>query len=113
MMAGPAAIVQLRKAESSGISSWRGAEALARRPAEEEAMLQMRPNCECCDADLSPSNGGAMICSFECTYCSDCANGRLGGRCPNCAGELVPRPTRAEALLTRFPASAERVTKAH
>ena len=33
-------------------------------------MLQMRPNCECCDTDLPPDAAGAMICSFECTFCA-------------------------------------------
>lgn len=76
-------------------------------------MLQMRPNCECCDVDLPPEGEGAMICSFECTFCTDCAETRLGGRCPNCDGALAARPRRAVALLARFPAQAERVLKPH
>jgi hypothetical protein len=76
-------------------------------------MLQMRPNCECCDRDLAPTSGQARICSFECTFCAECAEQRLGGRCPNCGGELVARPPRAEALLARFPASAARVLHDH
>lgn len=28
-------------------------------------MLQLRPNCECCDVDLTPESGDARICSFE------------------------------------------------
>jgi hypothetical protein len=78
-------------------------------------MLQMRPNCECCDVDLPPDGSGAaaMICSFECTFCADCAEVRLAGRCPNCGGALVARPPRATALLARFPASTERVLKPH
>jgi hypothetical protein len=76
-------------------------------------MLQMRPNCECCDADLPPTSGEARVCSFECTFCARCASDKLGGRCPNCGGELVARPIRAEGLLARFPASTERVLKAH
>ncbi len=72
-------------------------------------MLEMRPNCECCDTDLPPDAAGAMICSFECTFCERCA-GKLG-RCPNCSGALVARPTRATALLGRYPASRERVLK--
>src|SRR5580704_10324598 len=107
MMAWQAAIVQLARPKPRAFRPGAAAPLWLRAQRKERAMLQMRPNCECCDADLSPSNGGAMICSFECTYCLNCANGRLGGRCPNCAGELVARPTRAEALLTRFPASTE------
>jgi hypothetical protein len=76
-------------------------------------MLQMRPNCECCDADLPPEAAGAMICSFECTFCAPCAEQRLAGRCPNCGGGLVARPTRAAALLATYPASTERVLKPH
>jgi hypothetical protein len=71
-------------------------------------MLLLRPNCECCDRDLAPSSPDAMICSFECTFCRDCTNGRLGGRCPKCGGDLVTRPTRSPDLLARHPASTER-----
>ncbi|MFI4935513.1 MAG: DUF1272 domain-containing protein [Caulobacterales bacterium] len=76
-------------------------------------MLQMRPNCECCDRDLPPSSEMARICSFECTFCADCAETGLDGRCPNCGGDLVPRPTRAAAMLLKYPASTERVVKPH
>ena len=74
-------------------------------------MLQLRPTCECCDRPLPPSSLDARICSFECPFCASCATGVLGGRCPNCGGELVARPTRLAALLARFPASTERVFK--
>jgi hypothetical protein len=73
-------------------------------------MLQLRPNCECCDKDLPPNSTEARICSFECTFCSDCSE-RLGGRCPNCAGELVARPRRPLEKLSTFPASTDRVFK--
>ena len=55
-------------------------------------MLQLRPNCECCNRDLPPLSEEALICSFECTFCRPCASSVLGGRCPNCGGELVARP---------------------
>ena len=74
-------------------------------------MLSLRPGCECCDADLPPDSIDARICSFECTFCVDCAEGVLAGRCPNCGGELVTRPRRPAARLARFPASTERVFK--
>jgi len=74
-------------------------------------MLQMRPGCECCDRDLPPESGDARICSFECTFCVRCAEDELGGRCPNCAGELMTRPRRAADKLARFPAATERVYK--
>ena len=76
-------------------------------------MLQLRPNCEGCDRDLPPASGEARICSFECTFCADCAEGRFGGVCPNCGGDLVRRPIRPEAALAKYPASTERVVKAH
>lgn len=75
-------------------------------------MLQLRPNCECCDKDLPPGSREAMICSFECTFCTTCAADVLDGQCPNCAGELVRRPVRPAAKLRKFPASTERVLKA-
>ena len=75
-------------------------------------MLELRPNCECCDRDLPPAAEDAMICSYECTFCRSCAD-RLGGHCPNCGGELVRRPVRPPARLARHPASTERVLKPH
>jgi hypothetical protein len=71
-------------------------------------MLQMRPGCECCDRDLPPDSSEAMICSFECTFCSDCVTTVLHGVCPNCGGGFSPRPTRAAALLQKYPAMTER-----
>jgi hypothetical protein len=76
-------------------------------------MLELRPNCECCDVDLPPTARTARICSFECTFCETCATTRLGGRCPNCGGELQPRPVRPEAALAKYPASTRRITKPH
>ena len=75
-------------------------------------MLELRPNCECCDCDLAPDAANAMICTFECTFCAECATRVLKGRCPNCSGELVRRPVRPAAALTKFPASTKRVVKA-
>jgi hypothetical protein len=74
-------------------------------------MLQLRPNCECCDRDLAPASPLAMICSFECTFCSDCVHTLLKGKCPNCGGELVRRPVRPAAALAKYPASSERVRR--
>jgi hypothetical protein len=74
-------------------------------------MLALRPGCERCDRDLPPGSTEARICSFECTFCESCAASELAGRCPNCGGELVPRPRRPEGLLEKFPASTERVFK--
>ena len=71
-------------------------------------MLQLRPNCECCDADLPPDSTDAYICSFECTFCRDCVEA-LDQRCPNCGGELTPRPRRPLDKLAHSPASLVRV----
>lgn len=76
-------------------------------------MLELRPNCECCDRDLPPGAADAMICTFECTFCAPCATNRFAGRCPNCTGELVRRPIRPADRLARFPASTDRRVKAH
>lgn len=70
-------------------------------------MLEMRPSCECCDRDLDPSGDDARICSFECTWCADCA-AHLDSTCPNCGGPLLARPPRPVALLEQFPAKVER-----
>jgi hypothetical protein len=75
-------------------------------------MLLIKPNCECCDRDLPPSSLEAMICSFECTFCHECAMTRLQGRCPNCGGELVRRPVRPAETLHRYPAASERTFRA-
>ena len=74
-------------------------------------MLELRPNCECCDRDLPPDAPDARICTFECTFCATCADEVLGGTCPNCGGELVRRPIRPAAALARHPASTRRVLK--
>jgi hypothetical protein len=76
-------------------------------------MLILKPNCECCDRDLTPESAEARICTFECTFCVDCVETRLGGVCPNCGGDFQPRPIRPAALLAKYPASTERVTKPH
>jgi len=70
-------------------------------------MLEMRPDCERCGRDLPPDAADARICSFECTFCRDCTT-EMEGTCPNCGGNLVARPTRAERLLERYPASTTR-----
>jgi hypothetical protein len=76
-------------------------------------MLALRPNCECCDRDLPADSALARICSYECTFCAECAQSRLGGLCPNCGGNLVERPVRPPAMLARHPASTTRVLKPH
>lgn len=74
-------------------------------------MLQLRPSCECCNRDLPNDSPDARICTFECTFCVECATTRLHGACPNCGGEFSVRPRRPAALLAKYPASTERVFK--
>jgi hypothetical protein len=54
--------------------------------------LELRKVCEKCGTP-TPGDGPAFICSFECTFCADCTKG-MHYVCPNCGGELVPRPRR-------------------
>ncbi|WP_208885405.1 DUF1272 domain-containing protein [Streptomyces sp. PBH53] len=56
--------------------------------------LEMRARCERCETAALPPGGPARVCSYECTFCEACA-AVLGQVCPNCGGELVPRPRRA------------------
>jgi hypothetical protein len=74
-------------------------------------MLELRPNCECCDKDLPPASTEAMMCTFECTFCVDCAGGVFGGACPNCGGEFSRRPVRPADKLVKYPASTRRVLR--
>ena len=74
-------------------------------------MLELRPNCECCNKDLLPQATDALICTFECTFCRDCAEAKLGGRCPNCGGSFEARPIRPANMLEKYPASTKRVFK--
>jgi hypothetical protein len=70
--------------------------------------LEMYPDCHECGRDLPPDSRDAWICSLECTFCTDCAENKLGGICPNCGGELRRRPTREAELLKDYPATTVR-----
>jgi hypothetical protein len=76
--------------------------------------LELRPNCECCDRDLPPASTLARICSYECTFCTDCVE-RLHNVCPNCGGGFAPRPIRPATewrpglSLAQRPPSTKRV----
>ena len=69
-------------------------------------MLELRPSCERC-VDLPPDSVEARICTYECTFCANCAEAL--GACPNCTGNFVTRPIRPPAMLTVNPASTTRV----
>lgn len=74
-------------------------------------MLKIRPNCEHCNKDLPFDSEEAMICSFECTFCSDCVTNVLQQICPNCEGRFTIRPIRAAHLLEKYPVSIDRFFK--
>jgi uncharacterized protein len=57
-------------------------------------MLELRPNCELCDADLPPDAPNARICTYECTFCAECVENVLHDVCPNCGGGFERRPVR-------------------
>ena len=61
-------------------------------------MLEMRPASERCGTALPPGDD-ARICSYECTFCPACSE-QMGGSCPNCGGELLPRPRRSATPAT-------------
>jgi uncharacterized protein len=79
--------------------------------------LDLRPNCELCDKDLPPQSSEARICTYECTYCAECAEKVLHDVCINCGGNLTPRPIRPKKSwrpqeklgLANHPASEKRV----
>lgn len=54
--------------------------------------LEMKTSCEKCSAGLG-LDAEASICSYECTFCRDCADS-MENICPNCGGELTARPKR-------------------
>ena len=54
--------------------------------------LEMKSDCQRCSAEVV-LDGEAYICSYECTFCRNCAI-EMYHRCPNCRGELVARPRR-------------------
>lgn len=78
-------------------------------------MLELRPNCECCDKDLPPDADEAMICTYECTFCEKCVEDVLRNVCPNCGGGFVSRPIRPKVArregvsIKHQPASTKRV----
>jgi len=68
-------------------------------------MLEIKPICENCGKALPNDSTGAMICTFECTFCADCVNNVLFNVCPNCGGGFEKRPVRPSGLLAKYPVS--------
>jgi len=74
-------------------------------------MLEIRPNCEHCNKDLPNESKEVMICTFECTFCSDCAINIFNNICPNCGGNFEKRPIRPSSYLEKYPTSTKRIYK--
>ncbi len=79
-------------------------------------MLQIRPTCENCNKKLPNTSEEAMICSFECTFCSTCVEKVLHNVCPNCGGGFEKRPIRpingiGGNSVTKFPSSTKVIYK--
>lgn len=76
-------------------------------------MLELRPNCECCDRDLPPESRDAVICTFECTFCASCASdcsaasARIAGA--NSFAARSGPPTSFHASLHRRSACSRRM----
>jgi len=60
-------------------------------------MLDLKTNCERCATALPEDSLDARICAFGCTFCARCSEDTCAGVCPNCAGELLPRPRKKVA----------------
>ncbi len=54
--------------------------------------LEMKTRCERCSRPTAAAEE-AYICTYECTFCAACAKA-MNLVCPNCGGELAPRPRR-------------------
>ena len=72
-------------------------------------MLEIRPSCEHCDKDLPYNSTDAMICTIECTFCSECVNDIFANICPNCGGNFEKRPIRPAVKLEKHRPSAKRI----
>jgi uncharacterized protein len=68
-------------------------------------MLELKPTCEHCNKPLPPTSTEAQICTFECTFCASCVAEVIKNVCPNCGGNLCPRPVRPARELMAYPAS--------
>lgn len=74
-------------------------------------MLEIRQCCENCGKCLPNDSNEAMICSYECTFCSQCVINILENVCPNCGGGFEKRPTRPNAQLLKYPMRIDQVYK--
>lgn len=74
-------------------------------------MLEIRQCCENCGKSLPNDSNEAMICTFECTFCTQCVENILENVCPNCGGGFEKRPTRPNLLLIKYPMRNDKVFK--
>jgi len=72
-------------------------------------MLDIRLNCENCKKPLPPNSKEALVCSFECTWCTECNENLLKNVCPNCGGGLEKRPIRPTQKLVKYPPTNKEV----
>jgi hypothetical protein len=67
--------------------------AAAKREEQNSALLKLmtsvKDKCEKCGKPV-PREADARSCSFQCTFCPDCAAG-YNHVCPNCSGQLTVR----------------------
>ena len=54
-----------------------------------KTLTAVKDHCEKCAKPLAPP-APAQCCSFQCTFCPDCADA-MKHVCPNCSGELTAR----------------------
>ena len=74
-------------------------------------MLEIRLTCENCDKSLPNTSHEAMICTYECTYCTACVENVLKNVCPNCGGGFEKRPSRPKKQLEKHPPRKDKVFK--
>jgi membrane protease subunit (stomatin/prohibitin family) len=71
----------------------------AQREEQNSALLKLmtttKDKCEKCGKSV-PDAADALACSFQCTFCPECASG-YNHVCPNCSGELTSRSVSASA----------------
>jgi uncharacterized protein len=90
---GAAGIYQSLAANESNAKARAALLAGAAREEQNSVLLKtltaVKDQCEKCAKPLAPP-APAQCCSFQCTFCPDCAN-EMKHVCPNCSGELTAR----------------------
>ena len=90
---GGAGIYQSLAANERNVKARAALLASAEREEQNSALLKtmtaVKDTCEKCAKALAPP-APAQCCSFQCTFCPDCAD-EYKHVCPNCSGELTAR----------------------